>query len=215
MKKLIFTIASIIALINAGVAQKDNKNGTDLREKLTFGFKIGANYSNVYDSKGEAFRADAKLGFAGGAFLAIPIGKYIGVQPEILFSQKGFRATGRLLGNTYDFTRTTNYIDVPLLFAFKPSEFLTILAGPQYSYLLSQKDVFATASTSIEQELEFKNDNVRKNTMCITGGADINIKHFVIGARLGWDIWNNNGNGTSTTPRYKNVWYQATIGYRF
>ena len=27
-------------------------------------------------------------------------------------------------------------------------------------------------------------------------------------------IQNNNGDGTSATPRYKNVWYQATIGLR-
>jgi hypothetical protein len=33
--------------------------------------------------------------------------------------------------------------------------------------------------------------------------------------RGSWDLKNNNGDGTSTTPRYKNVWYQATVGYRF
>jgi hypothetical protein len=80
---------------------------------------------------------------------------------------------------------------------------------------MKQKDVFANAFTTIEQETEFQNDNVRKNTLCFTGGADINLNHFVIGARVGWDLMNNNGNGTTTTPRYKNVWYQATVGFRF
>lgn len=196
----------------SAVNKSDIRN--DVREKLMLGVKVGLNYSNVYDAQGEAFRADPKLGFVTGAFLCIPIGKFLGFQPEILFSQKGFIATGSILGSTYSLTRTTNYIDVPLLFALKPSRFISILAGPQYSYLLSQKDVFAIGSTTAEQETEFTNDNIRKNTLCFTGGADITLRHIVISARAGWDVQNNNGNGTSSTPRYKNVWYQLTFGFR-
>lgn len=216
MKKVIILTAVLLASINISNAQERNeKNRTDFRNELLFGLKAGANLSNVYDEQGEEFQADAKLGLAGGVFLAIPIGKYLGIQPEVLFSQKGFQATGRILGNTYQFTRTTSYIDVPVLFAFKPSEFITLLAGPQYSYLLKQRDVFTNETMSIAQETEFVNDNIRKNMLCITGGVDITMKHFVIGARAGWDLQRNNGDGTSATPRYKNVWYQATIGYRF
>lgn len=211
MKKIILIILSA-AFVGNIIAQE---NETDFRKKLTFGLKGGFNYSNVYDSEGEDFNADPKFGLATGAFLAIPIGRYLGIQPEVLFSQKGFRGTGRILGNTYSFTRTTNYIDVPLFLTLKPSEFISILAGPQYSYLTNQKDVFKNASTSIEQEQEFENDNIRKNTLCLVAGADINLKHIVLSARAGWDVQNNNGDGSSTTPRYKNVWYQATIGYRF
>jgi len=212
MKKIILTIAALTSLLSTIKAQE---NETDFREKFTFGLKAGVNYSNVYDSQGEEFRADPKFGLAAGIFVAIPIGKYFGIQPEALISQKGFSASGRILGNTYKFTRTTTYLDVPLFFALKPSEFITILAGPQYSYLLKQSDVFANASTSIEQETEFVNDNIRKNTFGLAVGIDINLKHIVLGARAGWDVTNNNGDGTSTTPRYKNAWYQATIGYRF
>ncbi|MDP1745579.1 MAG: porin family protein [Bacteroidota bacterium] len=210
MKKIILIIGAVTTMANFSSAQE-----TDLRERLLFGLKAGVNYSNVYDTQGEEFQADPKLGLAAGAFIAIPIGKYLGIQPEVLYSQKGFKATGRILGGNYEFTRTTNFIDVPLLVSFKPSEFLTLLAGPQYSYLIKQSDVFANSSTSILQEQEFENDNIRKNILCLTGGVDLTLKHIVLGARVGWDIQNNNGDGTSSTPRYKNVWYQATVGYRF
>lgn len=212
MKKIILVLISVIFLVNYSFAQENN---TDFRDRLQLGLKIGANYSNVYDTKGEEFHSDAKFGLATGFFLAIPIGKYLGIQPEILFSQKGFHAKGIILSNSYDLTRTTSYLDVPLLFSLKPSEFLTLLAGPQYSYLLKQKDVFSNAATSIEQEQEFDNDNIRKNTLCVLSGIDINLNHVLVALRVGWDIQNNNENGTSTTPRYKNVWYQATLGYRF
>lgn len=190
------------------------KAQSDTRDQLHFGLKIGANLSNVYDSKSKDYDADAKFGLATGAFLSIPIGQFLGVQPEILFSQKGFKATGRALLGSYEFTRTTNYIDIPLLVAIKPVPSLTILAGPQYSYLIKQKDEVSGPLSSIVEK-EFKNDNIRKNTLCFTGGLDFNFETIVLGARVGWDLYNNNGDGSSTTPRYKNVWYQATIGFRF
>jgi hypothetical protein len=212
MGKTILMILAVSVMANISSAQ-DNK--TDFRNKLQFGLKIGANYSNVYNVKSSEFNADAKFGFAGGAFVAIPIGTYLGVQPEIQYSQKGYKATGSVLGLTYKYTSTSTYIDVPILFALKPSEFITILAGPQYSYLIKQEDVFTSSFINSDQEQDFKNNNIRKNTLCFTGGLDITIKNIVIGARVGWDLLTNNGDGTSTNPRYKNEWYQATIGYRF
>jgi hypothetical protein len=212
MKNIILVLATLTSLSTNIIAQD---NQTDFRTRVLFGLKAGLNYSNVYDSHGEEFRTQPKTGLAAGAFLAIPIGKYFGLQPEALLSQKGFKATGRILGGTYNLTRTSTYLDFPLLFALKPSEFITLLGGPQFSYLVKQTDSFANTTTSIEQETAFENDNVRKNTLCLTGGLDITLKHVVLGARVGWDVQNNNGNGTSSTPRYKNAWYQATIGYRF
>jgi len=209
MKKIVLIIVAITFMANIISAQD---NSTDLHDKLQFGLKAGVNFSNVYDSKSQEFNADFKVGFAAGAFLAIPIGKYIGFQPEILFSQKGYKSTGTLLTIAYEFTHTTNYIDVPLLFEFKPSALVTLLAGPQYSFLVKQKDVFTSGNFTNTQEQEFEND---KSVLCFLGGIDINLDQFVLGARAGWDLQNNNGDGTSTNPRYKNVWYQATLGFRF
>ena len=160
MKKYILMIIAIVSTTIICISQE-----TDLRDRMLIGAKIGANYSNVYDTQGEEFRTDPKFGTAIGGFLAIPIGKYLGIQPELLLAQRGFHATGKILGNTYEFTRTTSYIDVPLLFSFKPSEFLTLVGGPQYSYLVKKTDVFANATTSILQEQEFENDNIRKNIL--------------------------------------------------
>ncbi len=212
MKQLILIMAAVALIAFNGSAQG---SGNNLRNQITFGIKAGANYSNVYDSQNQDFNADPKLGFAGGVFVGIPLGSFLGIQPELLYSQKGFKATGTLLGSPYSLTRTTNYLDVPILIALKPIGLITILVGPQYSYLLSQKDVYDNSIMTVVQEQTFKNENIRKNTFGILGGVDINLSNLVIGARVGWDITNNNGDGTSTTPRYKNVYYQATLGYRF
>lgn len=212
MKKLILVFVFATLMFGSAFAQKSN---ADFREKVSFGVKAGINISNVYDSQGEQFNADAKLGLAAGIFVALPIGKFIGVQPEILFSQKGYKGSGSLLGSNYSYTYTSNYIDVPLLFAIKPISLITILVGPQYSFLVKDSYKFDSALINIDQEHVFENDNIRKNTLSFLGGVDFNFKRIVIGTRAGWDLQANKGDGTSETPRYKNIWYQATIAFRF
>lgn len=212
MKKVILVFAFVTFTIGSIFAQESS---SDFREKLSFGLKAGINISNVYDSQGEQFNADPKIGLAAGVFVALPLGKYFGVQPEILFSQKGYKGTGSLLGSNYSYSYTSNYIDVPLLFAIKPISMITILVGPQYSFLVKDNYTFNSAIININQENEFENDNIRKNTLSILGGLDFNFNRIVIGTRVGWDLQANKGDGTSETPRFKNIWYQATIGFRF
>lgn len=212
MKKVILVFAFATFMFGSIFAQKSS---ADFREKLTFGVKAGANLSNVYDSQGEQFNADPKLGLAAGVFVALPLGRYFGIQPEILFSQKGYKGSGSILGSDYSFSYTSNYIDVPLLLAFKPISLITVVVGPQYSFLVKDNYTFNSALINVDQEYEFENDNIRKNTLSFLGGIDFNLNKIVIGTRVGWDLQANKGDGTSETPRYKNIWYQATIGFRF
>jgi hypothetical protein len=208
MKKLMLMFAVMSCLVAQTQAQ-------GLRNRSQFGIKVGLNYANVYDTQGEKFNAEGKLGLTGGFFLTLPIGKLIGIQPEILFSQKGFHATGTILGTTYDLKRTTSYIDFPLLLTVKPNEIVSIVDGPQISYLFRQKDVFANGAVTIEQEKEFNRDNLRRNIFGLVVGLDVNITRATIGLRGTWDFQNNNSDGSSYTPRYKNAVLQATIGYKF
>lgn len=211
MKKVILMLAFVTVSFTNVNAQTE----TDHRENLSFGLKLGTNYSNVYDSDNDDLVADGKFGFAAGAFVSIPFNKFVGIQPEVMFSQKGFKSSGSLLGSNYEVTRTSNFIDVPVLLAVKPIEEVTVLFGPQFSYLVSQKDKFKGGGVNASQQDDFENDDLTKNILSLTGGADINLDNFVLGLRAGWDLKRNDGDGDSTTPRYKNVWYQATVGYRF
>lgn len=213
MKKTMLFTGLILLTTSFGITQGSDE--TDNRESFRFGLKAGMNNSNVYDAQGESFRADSKFGLALGAFVAIPLGKYFGLQPEILFSQKGFKGNGVLLGSPYEFKRTTSYIDVPLQFTIKPSEFITVLAGPQFSYLIKQRDEFTSSLTSFAQEEEFENDNIRKNIFGFVAGVDINLRHVVLSGRAGWDLSRNNGDGSNSNLRYKNRWVQVTVGYTF
>lgn len=208
MKTTILLIFSM-SLIATGMYAQDG------RGKIAVGVKAGANYSNVYDTEGEEFDADGKAGLAAGVFISIPVGEFLGFQPEVLFSQKGYQSSGTILGYDYGMTRTSNFIDVPLLLAIKPAPMLTILVGPQYSYLIKQTDVFENPISDVVVEQEFDNQSIRKNTLGFIGGIDVNFNDLVLGARVSWDLFNNSEDGSSSTPRYKNVVGQITLGYRF
>ncbi len=112
MKKSIITfIITSIFILNYAVSQESN----EYTDRISLGAKGGFNYSNVWDSEGEEFEAEGKFGLVLGAFAQIPVWQGIGFQPALLFSQKGFKGTGKILGSNYEITRTTNYIDLPLL----------------------------------------------------------------------------------------------------
>ncbi|TVQ76948.1 MAG: PorT family protein [Flavobacteriales bacterium] len=208
-RKIIFLCAVCTFTIASLSAQNSGR-----RDNLEFGFKAGANFSNVWDTRSQDFTADAKTGFAGGVYAGIPIGTIFGIQPEILFSQKGFKGEGRMLGFPYSFSRTTSYIDIPLQIQIKPTDYFTLVAGPQFSYLAHQSDKYSFAGNTTVLEQEFENENIRKNILGFVAGFDFIYRDAVLSTRVGWDLQTNHGDGNSSTPRYKNQWLQLTLGFK-
>jgi hypothetical protein len=211
-KKITLMVALFVGAI--GFSQDSSIPSSDSREQLHFGVKAGVNFANVYDEENQDYVADNKTGFAAGAFVSIPIGKWIGFQPEVMYSQKGFKASGSILGADYEFKRTSTYLDIPLQLQIKPIEQLTFLVGPQFSYLLETKNEFNGDSTT-QQEDDINGENYKKNIFGFVVGADVNLENFVISGRAGWDITKSDTDGDDTEPRYKNQVVQLTLGYRF
>lgn len=210
MKRLKMSFFAVVLFISGSAVAQD-----DLRERFTFGVKAGLNVSNIWDTEAEDFSADPKAGFAGGLYATIPLGRLLALQPEVMFSQKGYTASGQFLTVPYEMKRTSNYLDIPLLLVFRPAPFISIMAGPQIGFQLSQKDKFTMGDFSSEDQQQFENDNWRKNMLGLHMGLDINIHRFVISPRAALDFQDNKGDGTSTDPRYKNFLLQLTLGYRF
>lgn len=217
MKKILRSVALLfaMAMTTTGFAQDGTSTtSTDTRENFKFGVKAGINLSNVYDEEGDDFVADGKVGFAGGVFVAIPLGAYVGIQPELLYSQKGFKSESEgLFGEDYKFTRTTSHLDIPVHLQIKPIENLSILVGPQFSYLLSTKNELN--GYSAEEEEEINDENYKKGVFGLSAGVDFNIDQFVLSARAAWDLSKTNEDGDESSLRYKNQVIQFTVGYTF
>lgn len=50
--------------------------------------KEGATFANVYNEQGKDFVAQGKFGLAADGFLSIPLTKFIGSQPQVMYFQK-------------------------------------------------------------------------------------------------------------------------------
>lgn len=213
MKPLNFlAIALLLCTAGATIAQDDD---VDNRDKLQLGITGGFNVSNLYDASSRNFVAGSLIGGVFGGFLSIPIGTYLGLQPEVLYSQKGFGMSGSDATGQYYYIDRSNYIDVPILLQFKPIPEVYFLGGPEFSYLLS--NIYTAGNgytiTNTEQQ-SFSNNNLRHNIMGLMLGADFNLGQFSLGGRIAWDLQDNNGNGTSYVPRYRNYWWQFVAGLR-
>ena len=209
----LFIIPALALLSATAVAQTTTSTtnepyNMDAREELKVGIKAGINYSNVYSESGDDYVADGKVGFAGGVFVSIPLNQLIGIQPELLYSQKGFKTEGTFFNGKV----TSNHLDLPVHLQIKPTENISLLVGPQLSYLLSTKYEIDGLSLVDEEDLEDENNRA---TFGISAGVDFTVQNFLISARGSWDLSKFNKDNSTSDINYKNQLFQITLGYRF
>ena len=122
--------------------------------QVSFGPRVGvnfANYSNVDDSK-------SKTGFLVGAVANFGMNDLLSIQPEVLYSQGGFKMEDD--GDKY--TLATNYLQVPVLlkagFGDGNLKFHANV-GPYVGYWLSGKEKMEFDGESESESYEFDDDD--------------------------------------------------------
>jgi hypothetical protein len=150
MKKTFFAAATLLTI--AAAATSTHAQG------IRLGLRAGGNYSNLAGELENEKTYNNKLGFMGGVMLNADLtgDGFLSVQPEVLFSQKGFENkpteySRTVLGAGYTEKRegnvNYNYLDVPVLFKVNAGG-LILEAGPQYSYLLGASNKTRTTRTN-------------------------------------------------------------------
>ncbi|UYZ58796.1 porin family protein [Hymenobacter latericus] len=150
MKKLL--LLTLLGLGAASAAQAQD---------IRLGLKAGANYSNLAGDLTDENRYDSKVGPHAGLMVNIGLtdDNFLSVQPELLFSQKGFKYADNsytdVFGNRIKETGKVNYnyLDVPILLKIN-ADGIFFEAGPQVGYLLS-------VSNNVRREV---NGNVTNNS---------------------------------------------------
>jgi hypothetical protein len=217
MKRL-FPVLLVIGIFSlqrvSGQSSRHSKK-EDARTEFEFGVKTGVNLSIIYDEEGNQILPDPKFGFLAGGWLSIPFCRYLGIQPELVYSQKGYLARGTVLNLDYSYTQSTDYLDFPMHLQYKPFPRVIFLAGPQYSKLISRTDEFGQGTITSIQKQEINRNTIRSDVWGLSTGVDFKFEHLMISVRACADFQTNGGGGTSIDPSYKNAWLQASIGYVF
>ncbi len=211
MKKLVAGTIAALVISGSAFAQKDDKGASN---SLHFGLRGGLNLAAIVkDDDAPDFSSKMKAGVQAGVYLQLPLSTTFSVQPEVLFSQKGYGANGSFLGSNYKYRVTTNYIDVPLLAKFTPHKNFGIVVGPQFSFLANTSYKFTTANAQYENVVKNNNDDLRKNILGGLVGLEAGLTdNITVSARYALDFQKNNDDGTSNSIKYRNQVISLTVG---
>ncbi len=93
------------------------------------------------DNIGEQRRLSPLAGAVGGVFATLPLGKeqHWFVQPELLYSQQGYRLAHP--ETDYKLTARANYVKLPVLLGYAYRGFF-VAVGPQVGYLTSARNSY-------------------------------------------------------------------------
>jgi hypothetical protein len=191
MKKTAMLAAALLATAAVSSAQAQD---------VRFGLRAGANYSNLAgDIKNES-TYNNKAGFLGGVLVNVPVTSdgFFSVQPEVLYSQKGFENKPTEYTGLLDYKQQRegkvnyNYLDVPVLLRINAGGFIAE-AGPQYSYLLSSSNETKTTTTPALGDAPTTTEAQNKNDV---SGLNRNELGYLAGVGYQAD------NGVSLSLRY-------------
>jgi hypothetical protein len=99
--------------------------------QIQFGVKAGANFATLAGSGSEG--ATTKVDFHGGGFAHIPLANSFFLQPELVYSRQGAKATSDGLV----FNINQSYLNIPVLAKYQHSSGLYGETGPQLGFLLA------------------------------------------------------------------------------
>lgn len=161
-------------------------------------------------------------GFHVGGYVTIPVIPGFEIEPGLQYSQKGTKLTGKLPIDGVDFlnanltiTNKAEYIDVPVLARVYVGEGFNIFAGPQVSYLVSNKvkaEAGALGFNALNREWDMKS-GFRNMDVAVTGGLGYRFTNgFNISAGYDYGLNTIDSNGSFET--YNRV-IKASLGYTF
>lgn len=192
-----FVLISFVLLTTA--------SASSYAQKLHFGLVAGA---NMYKTTGRSFDEKFKPSFSAGVYGEYTINRLMAIQPELLWNQMRTR-TDQDFSQIYpgvgvaDADVYLNYISLPVLFAFKPAPELSILLGPQYSYLVNQTSGLLIGNND--------KDAFKKSDVSIVFGGQLNLGKVKVGIRYAVGV--TEINSLQSDP-WKYHGFHFYLGYR-
>lgn len=137
-------------------------------DKMKFGIRAGANLMNMGKLQvlDQNYSTDSQVGFQAGIYGDLPMGGGFAFLPEIMYIQKGAKIKETVSGTTGEFNTKVNYLDIPLLMGYKATPELTVFAGPQVSFLLSQK-----STGLVNSDPQIESTDTENFSKSLAGGA--------------------------------------------
>ena len=148
MKKIVTLVLAVALISMAGQTFAQSIGG-----------KLGVNFAKVTGDGTD--KVEMNTGLAAGVFINIPVvPSLLSIQPEILYSQKGFKVESELLGVNVTSKTWINYIEIPVMAKVTiPVVPIYAMAGPYVGYALNGKiDVNGTSEDIAGEDMDKRFD---------------------------------------------------------
>ena len=174
-------------------------SGTEvMAQSFRFGAKGGFNYSDITAKDLDEKLHESKLSWHAGVMVNMqyPGNDWFSVQPELLFTRKGYERTDQAFNVTDSqgnilYTQKQNalvrfnYLELPFMFNFRTG-ILVFEAGPQIAYLVgSGSDVFITQT--------FPDGTETSTEIPSSGNSREGLQKFDFGVASGLRLETSNG----------------------
>lgn len=141
----------------------------------SFGVKGGLNISTVSQER-EWTDSNSKLGYYAGVYMHAPVNNAFSIQPELIYNNMGVKYDN---GNT-SHTLNLDYIAMPIMFQFEPIPKLYFEAGPQFGFLVGNKNKYENNNKTI---IEKDKDAYNQFDLNAGIGLGFRFNNMAIGAR--------------------------------
>ncbi|MEQ7799080.1 porin family protein [Pedobacter sp. ASV1-7] len=214
MKKL-FIIGLGLTVSSLAFKASAQTSQSAANDQMRIGIRAGANLMNMgkLQIADQSYSTDSKVGFQVGLYGDLPMGGGFAFLPEIMYIQKGAKIKETVLGTTGEFDTKVNYLDIPLLIGYKATPELTVFAGPQVSFLLSQK---STGLVNNDPQTESTDtENFSKSLAGAAVGLGYSITPNInLNARYMMDFQNALKDDVNQ-DKIKNKGFALSLGYTF
>jgi hypothetical protein len=202
MKKIILLLVAIATVSLCSISKSN--------AQFSGGLRVGFNASK-YTGNVSANRFVP--GVHIGAYFRVAIKTKYRIEADVLFSTKGSVTVGSLGGSPEKFYGVPFYIDVPLLFNYKPVAGLYVEAGVQPSFALTQLNFSANTSSEFTSP---KANDLKSVIFAPLVGLGYEFKKVSLGVRGafgGTSVSKPSSTYSSYNP--KNLTLMATFGFKF
>lgn len=187
--------------------------------------------ASISEDEGETTK-DAKYGFGAGVFAEFNISPNFSIKPSLNFVQKGVEVKSSYsdseVSMEQDIDARLNFLEVPVLFNYKPTTSFFIGAGPSFGYGLSGKlkgsfsyeddteEISETFDIDAFKDAEEDGGGFKRFDFGLTAAAGYYVtQNLSVNAGYTYGLSNLADDSEETTNEYKNRSFTVGLGYRF
>jgi hypothetical protein len=183
-------------------------------QDVAYGVKGGLNLATVSFDPELPLDYGLRLGIVAGAFVSLPLGSRLAVQPEALFSQKGAAVDD----NGVDATLRLDYVEIPVLLKYSLSAARTpggtsvfVFGGPAVAFKIRAEASATFGEETIDDDID---EDIEDMDLGIAFGAGVAFGRVMIDGRYTLGL-SNISTDEEEGGKARNRTLSVLAGFRF